>query len=71
MKKVDLPTLPWVKMKDGSYEDCFITLVHEWIRVNPDETEDNMGIIVVKPENEIPFTINVKLNELDFVAFRG
>lgn len=73
MEKIKLSSSPWVIMKDGSYKDCHITLVHQWTMTHPKKENAEMGIIVVQPkdpEDAHPFTKTVKLDELDFVAFR-
>jgi len=64
---------PTVMMKDGSYKNCKIKLVHQWVRKNTNGTEDDMGIIVIQPKDPVdshPFTNTVKLSEIDFISFR-
>ena len=74
MKKIEMSEGPWVKFKDESYNECRVTLVHQWTRVSPDgETKDEMGIVVMQPKDpkdSHPFCQTVKLDELDFIAFR-
>jgi hypothetical protein len=73
MNKVSMSEVPWVMFKDGSYKNCRVTLVHQWIRENIDGTIDEMGIIVVQPndpKDSHPFCNTVTLEELDFIAFR-
>lgn len=66
--------MPWVMMKDGSFGDCCITLVHQWTRFSSNgETSIEMGIVVIQPKFPIdshPFTKTFKLSELNFIAFR-
>lgn len=61
-------------MKDGSYKDCLIRLVHIWTRVSADgRKSDEMGIIVIQsndPLDSHPFTKTFKLKELTFITFR-
>lgn len=74
MEKINLHSGAWVTMKDNSYKMCDIRLVYQWTRVSPDGDKfDEMGIIVVQPKDPVdshPFTKTIKLDELDFVAFR-
>ena len=62
----------WVTMKDGSYKNCYVTLVYQWIKIEGDTNED-MGIIVIQqkePKNSHPFTEKISLSKLIFMAFR-
>ncbi len=62
----------WVMMKDKSYLKCEIRLVYQWTKVEGETTEE-MGIVVVQPkipDDAHPFSQTVKLDELDFIAFR-
>jgi len=73
MKKLIMGKMPWVTMKDDIYKDCMIRLVYQWTRTNIDKTNDEMGIIVIQPndpKDSHPFSKTYKLDELDFVAFR-
>ena len=74
MKKIKMSNGPWVKMKYGSYKYCDIRLVYQWERVSSDgKIKDDMGVIVLQPKEPKDshlFTKTVKLDELDFIAFR-